>query len=329
MLHYVPGYGFQSARTLQYLKLCGILVLQFPALCIRMQVGIDDLCKIVREGGVLILHLWQMVAVCHAHRCLVLHGLQEVIFRNRCTKPLVRQFLAAEQRSARKRHKLSIRQTNTEVLRQTLVLRAVCLVYEHYDVTTVREQRVFLPLVIAKLLYQRKEYLVVLAKHLAKLSAILRTAVFRLLHEIAIQEVAVYLVVKVFTVGHYQEGIVTRELTVNLPCEEYHGETLARTLRMPEHTHLALVLLLHVRTHHILEPLNGIVHTKELMVLRTYLVALVIHDEVLHIVKQTPLLQQAEQQIVKASACCLNLILELKSEVLAILLSQPRLEESP
>ena len=105
------------------------------------------------------------------------------------------------------------------------------------------------------------------------------------------QEVAIDLVVKIFTVGHHQKGKVAAKLTYNLPCKEHHRETLTRTLRVPEHAHLAFVFLLHLWTHHIFEPLNGIVHTKKLMVLCTDFITFVVHDEVLHIVKEFLLIE--------------------------------------
>ena len=59
-------------------------------------------------------------------------------------------------------------------------------------------------------------------------------------HAAAAREGGGYLLIQLFAVGHHQEGRRPRELALNLTRKEHHRVALARALRMPEHTELAL-----------------------------------------------------------------------------------------
>src|ERR1039457_3123897 len=107
---------------------------------------------------------------------------------------------------------------------------------------------------------------------------------FLLNHRAGRCEVFVYLAVEVFAVGDDEERPVAGDLPQHLLRKEDHGETLARTLRVPEDANLSLVLL------YLLYGIQSTVHAEELMVLRYQLRGLPLplaeYREVLHEVEQ-------------------------------------------
>ena len=102
------------------------------------------------------------------------------------------------------------------------------------------------------------------------------------------QEVPVNLSVQVIAIGHDDKREVARLLAENLANVENHREALARPLRVPEHAELAL------QGFAIEKRFVGAVHADELMILGDdFLVVLIIKNEILHIIQQPLLGEQA------------------------------------
>src|SRR4030042_6002096 len=94
----------------------------------------------------------------------------------------------------------------------------------------------------------------------------------------ATQEVLVYLLIKLFSVGNYQKRVIALKFPKYFLGKENHGEAFTPPLRMPENPEPPKVLF------YPFEGLNNIVHTKILMVFGDYLVycssRVLIKDEV-------------------------------------------------
>ena len=109
------------------------------------------------------------------------------------------------------------------------------------------------------------------------------------------------LVVQLLAVGHDHKGATAQHPAQHLLRKKHHRQTLARTLRVPEHAqtfgiHLATIELGGPQLH---QPGNRLVHPQKLVVLGRLLdqpaLALFKNREVLHIVQQPRRLQQATQ----------------------------------
>jgi len=102
----------------------------------------------------------------------------------------------------------------------------------------------------------------------------------------------VYLRVEIFTVGNDEESEVAMQLATYLSHEHHHRITLARTLRMPEHTELTIQLL------SILYAFHQIVDTEILVVLCDDFDSFIIEeDEILDIVQEAFLAEETVYQI--------------------------------
>ena len=110
---------------------------------------------------------------------------------------------------------------------------------------------------------------------------------------LAAAELTEELIVEVLAVGHHHDGYFGQVLH-QLVGVEHHGEALARTLRVPEHTYLAVAF--HCRTG----ALQGFAHGVVLVVgsknLGVFALVLVEADEVLQDVEQSLLLEHSEEE---------------------------------
>ena len=133
----------------------------------------------------------------------------------------------------------------------------------------------------AEFLDQREHQPLVLPEELAHLLAVLRLRGFGFGDRAGVQEVAVNLPVQIVAVRHDHEREIARLFAEDFAGVENHRETLARTLRVPEHAELALQFFA------LEERIVGAVHADKLVVLGDdLLVVLVVEDEVLDVIQQ-------------------------------------------
>ena len=171
------------------------------------------------------------------------------------------------------------------------VLRAVCLVGHHDDVAAGGECRV----AFFKLLNGGEDDSPTLSvtEQIAQVFTALGVLWFLTKEVLAAAELTEELVVEVLAVGYHHDGYFGQSLH-QLVGVEHHGEALARTLRVPEHTDFS------VSFHCGTGALQGFAHGVVLVVggknLGVFALVLVEADEVLQDVEQSLLLEHAEEE---------------------------------
>ena len=126
------------------------------------------------------------------------------------------------------------------ILAQLLVLGAVCLIYQYDDIVSTRQQWIWLGLVVAKLLNEREDHLLILREILAQLFGVFRLALLFVAYHLSTHKSLVYLRIQIIAVSNHKESPVAWQFAFYLAHIHHHRVTLTRTLRMPEHTQFTL-----------------------------------------------------------------------------------------
>ena len=297
MIHNIPRNLLQPIIALDDFDLFGESPLQLRLLRLVQIFVLQNLVELRAQSLVLDQHFRYALLVKQRHRRAIVRGLLEVVFRNVTAEPCISLALAPQQRRAGECQILRPGQTLAHVLRQRFVLRAVRLVHNHDDIVAWRKLGILPPLVPAEFLDQGEHQPFVLPEEFAHLLAILGLRGFGLGDCASVQKIAVYLPVQIIAVSHYNKGEVAGLLAEYCARVKDHRETLARSLRVPEHAELAMKFL---------APEKGFispVHADELVVLSDDLLAVpVVENEILYIIQQPALRQQAFDHAFQADA---------------------------
>ena len=281
MVNYVLSNGIQTIITLDDFQFLCIVIFQTALFCIRQVFFFQNFRKIRIKEIVLQIYFRYTFHIVERYGSVILDRFCEIVFADIITKPRIGQSLCSKQRCPCKCQELCVRQTGAHILCQIFVLSTVSLVNDNNNIVTLRQNRIFLSLVISELMNQRKQNRFVGFQFFTQLLAVGRLYLVLIGNKFGTQEVLINLRIQIFTVSNDKEGKIASTFMLDLTCKHNHGIALAAALGMPEHTQLTLQFL---TTQ---ESIVSIVHAKELMILCNDLCsAAIVKNEVFYVIQQ-------------------------------------------
>ena len=165
------------------------------------------------------------------------------------------------------------------------------------NVITLRQNRVFLALIISELVNKRKQNGFICFQFFTQLLTIRRLYLILIGNKLCTQEVLINLRIQIFTVCNDKKCKVARTFMLDLTSEHNHRIALATTLSMPEYTQLAFQFF---TTQ---ESIVSVIYTKELVVLCNDLCsAAVVKNEVLYVIQQIVRFTKTGNKILQTGA---------------------------
>ena len=227
------------------------------------------------------LYFWYTLHIVERYGSVILDRFCEIVFADIITKPRIGQSLCSKQRCPCKCQELCVRQASAHILRQILILRTMGFINDNNDVITLRQDRIFLSLVISELMNQSEQNRFVGFQFFTQLLAVGRLYLVLIGNKFGTQEVLINLRIQIFTVSNDKECKITNTFMLDLTGKHNHRIALTAALGMPEHTQLTLQFFT------MQESIIGVVYTKELVVLCNDLCsAAIVKNEVFYVIQQ-------------------------------------------
>ena len=261
MPHKIPRNRPQTRLCHQQVNLLCKLGFQ-PVLLIRIKIGtLNRIQNLIRDLGILqIDNPLAAILIVERHRRTVLHRPLEVVDRHIAAERPRRDRIMREQRRPRETDPRPRRQHPHHILCKDPVLTAVRLIRHNNDIVRRVDRRGIGPV---ELLDQRKDKTRIPAQLRREILPTRRDELRRLAlppEHAAAGECITDLAVQLLAIRQHDKGRRPRHLAPHLLCEKQHRVTLARALRMPEHTEPAAV------QRAICVRLHRLIHTEILMI---------------------------------------------------------------